>query len=187
MLRWMQLALNELGFQIKCIYNRSLIISSYDLLLTTNTKIPGRTIRKVMEWGRGAGGGWEKNFRAAGIFFRCRIPCINFFRPLGLIGVHEFFFFFFSFNFPCADIFLYSRRSEQPSSKQGLDRRLFFSVLPLLRIMKRVTGVTQQQPPPQKLFKSMPWFTPKNTENTLKASLLYLFVRKRKKNKWSDI
>ena len=51
----MQLALNELGFQIKCIYNRSLIISSYDLLLTTNTKIPGRTIRKVMEWGRGAG------------------------------------------------------------------------------------------------------------------------------------
>ena len=126
------------------------------------------------------GGGREKNFRAAGIFCRCRIPRIIFFRPLGLIGVHEVFFFFHSI-FPCADIVLYSRRSGQPSSKQGLDRRLFFSVLPLLRIMKRVTGVTQQQPPPKKLFKSMPWLTPKNTESTLKASLLYLFVRKRKK------
>ena len=36
----MQLALNELDFQIKCIYNRSSIISSYDLPLTTNIKIP---------------------------------------------------------------------------------------------------------------------------------------------------
>ena len=35
----MQLALNELDFQIKCIYNRSSIISSYDLPLTTNIKI----------------------------------------------------------------------------------------------------------------------------------------------------
>ena len=41
-----------------------------------------------------------------------------------------------------------SRRSGQPSSKQGLDRRLIFSVLPLLRIIKRVTGVTQQHHPP---------------------------------------
>ena len=65
------LALNELDFHIKCIYNRSSIISSYDLLLTTNIKIPGRTIRKVMEWGwRGRGGGLgEKNFRGAGFFF----------------------------------------------------------------------------------------------------------------------
>ena len=36
----MQLALNELDFQIKCIYNRSSVISSYDLLLTTNIKTP---------------------------------------------------------------------------------------------------------------------------------------------------
>ena len=33
----------------------------------------GRTIRKVM------GGGGEGNFRAAGIFFRYQIPCMNFF------------------------------------------------------------------------------------------------------------
>ena len=40
MFRWMQLALNELDFQIKCIYNRSSVISSYDLPLTTNIKTP---------------------------------------------------------------------------------------------------------------------------------------------------
>ena len=34
----------------------------------------GRTIRKVM-----GGGGGEGNFRAAGIFFRYQIPCMNFF------------------------------------------------------------------------------------------------------------
>ena len=33
----------------------------------------GRTIRKVK------GGGGEGNFRAAGIFFRYQIPCMNFF------------------------------------------------------------------------------------------------------------
>ena len=59
----------------------------------------GRTIRKVM---RGGGG----DFRAAGIFFRYQIPCMNFFRPyhecfLGLIGMHEF----FSFNFPLREYF----------------------------------------------------------------------------------
>ena len=38
------------------------------------------------------GGGVEGNFRAAGIFFRYQIPCINFFQALlGLIGVQEFF------------------------------------------------------------------------------------------------
>ena len=66
------LALNELDFHIKCIYNRSSIISSYDLLLTTNIKIPGRTIRKVMEWGwRGRGGGvWGRRiFEAQDFFF----------------------------------------------------------------------------------------------------------------------
>ena len=41
--------------------------------------------------------GGQGNFRAAGIFFRSQIPCMNFFRPLheyflGLIGVQEFFF-----------------------------------------------------------------------------------------------
>ena len=41
-------------------------------------------------------GGGEGNFRAAGIFFRYQIPCMNFFRPLheyflALIGVQEFF------------------------------------------------------------------------------------------------
>ena len=39
--------------------------------------IKGRTIRKVM-WGAGGGKG---NFRAAGIFFRYQIPCMDFFRP----------------------------------------------------------------------------------------------------------
>ena len=34
----------------------------------------GRTIRKVM--------GGEGNFRAAGIFFRYQIPCMNFFQAL---------------------------------------------------------------------------------------------------------
>ena len=51
---------------------------------------------EVMERGGRAGGG-VGNFRAAGIFFRYQIPCMNFFKPwyeyfLGLIGVHEFFF-----------------------------------------------------------------------------------------------
>ena len=41
--------------------------------------------------------GGKGNVRAARIFFRYQIPCMNFFRPyhgyfLGLIGVHEFFF-----------------------------------------------------------------------------------------------
>ena len=40
------------------------------------------------------GGGGGGNCRAAGIFLRYQIPCMNFF--LGLIGVQEF----FSFNFP---------------------------------------------------------------------------------------
>ena len=65
----MQLALNELDFQIKCIYNRSSIISSYDLLLTTNIKIPGRTIRKVMEWGWGGGGGERRILEPQEFFF----------------------------------------------------------------------------------------------------------------------
>ena len=30
-------------------------------------------------WGGGGGGGGEGNFRAAGIFFRYQIPCMNFF------------------------------------------------------------------------------------------------------------
>ena len=50
----------------------------------------GRTSRKVF-------GGRGGSFRAAGIFFRYQIPCMNFFRPwheyfLGLTGVQEFFF-----------------------------------------------------------------------------------------------
>ena len=41
--------------------------------------------------------GGEGNFRAAGIFFRYQIPCMNFFQALheyflGLIGLQEFFF-----------------------------------------------------------------------------------------------
>ena len=35
--------------------------------------LQGRTVRKVM--------GGEGNFRAAGIFFRYQIPCMNFFGP----------------------------------------------------------------------------------------------------------
>ena len=51
--------------------------------------VKGRTIRKVMGGGKG-------NIRAAGIFFRYQIPCMNFFQPLHeyflrLIGVQEFF------------------------------------------------------------------------------------------------
>ena len=41
----------------------------------SNVVIKGRTIRKVM-------GGGEGNFRAAGIFFRYQIPCMNFFQAL---------------------------------------------------------------------------------------------------------
>ena len=67
----------------------------------------GRTIRKVIV---GVG-----NFRAAGIFFRYQIPCMNFFRPqheyfLGLIGVHEF----FSFNFPLSAYFFGTSPSLPP-------------------------------------------------------------------------
>ena len=97
MLPWMQLALNELDFQIKCIYNRSSIISSYDLT-----------------WVGGGGGMGERIiFEPQEFCFRDRIPCMNFFRPLyeyflGLIGVHEF--FFFHLIFPCANIFLYFAR-----------------------------------------------------------------------------
>ena len=56
-------------------------------------------------------GAGEGNFRAAGIFFRYQILCMNFFRPkheyfLGLIGVHEF---FFRLIFPCANTFFVLR------------------------------------------------------------------------------
>ena len=37
------------------------------------------------------------------------------------------------------------------SSRQGPDHWLFFSVLPLLRIMKRVTGLTQYNSPKNRL------------------------------------
>ena len=40
--------------------------------------IKGRTIRKVM------GGGEKGNFRAAGIFLRYQIPCMNFFLGHGM-------------------------------------------------------------------------------------------------------
>ena len=40
-------------------------------LLLNITEIKGRTIRRVM--------GGEESFRAAGIFFRYHIPCMNFF------------------------------------------------------------------------------------------------------------
>ena len=66
----------------------------------------------------GAGGGLG-NFRAAGIFFRYQILCMNFFRPLheyflALTGVHEF----FSFNFPLREyIFLYFARPPPPPHK----------------------------------------------------------------------
>ena len=70
----------------------------------------GLTIRKVM--------GGKGNFRAAGIFFRHQIPCMNFFLAhsmkifLGLIGVHDF----FSFNFPyCANNFFVLRPRPPPT------------------------------------------------------------------------
>ena len=47
-------------FKLSEFMNRSSIISSYDLPVTTNIKIPGRTITKVMG---GGGGGFEpRNF-----------------------------------------------------------------------------------------------------------------------------
>ena len=59
--------------------------------------------------------GGEGNFRAAGIFFRYQIPCMNFFRPyheyfLGLIGVHEFFLF----NFPLREYFFCTSPAPPP-------------------------------------------------------------------------
>ena len=48
----------------------ALLFSQSSLLVNI---FKGRTIRKVM------GGGGEGNFRAAGIFFRYQIPCMNFF------------------------------------------------------------------------------------------------------------
>ena len=41
-------------------------------LLLNITEIKGRTIRRVI-------GGGEESFRAAGIFLRYQIPCMNFF------------------------------------------------------------------------------------------------------------
>ena len=57
----------------------------------------------------GEGGGGVGNFRAAWIFFRYHVPCMNVFKPLDeyflvLVGVHEFFIHLF---FPCTNIFLY--------------------------------------------------------------------------------
>ena len=57
------------------------------------------------------------NFRAAGIFFRYQIPCMNFFKTwleyfLGLIGVHEF----FSFNFLLREYFFVLRPPFPPIS-----------------------------------------------------------------------
>ena len=87
-------------FKLSEFINRSSIISSYDLPVTTNIKIPGRTIRKVMG-GRGGG-----IFEPQEFFFVIEFLVWIFFRPyhecfLGLIGMHEF----FSFNFPLREYF----------------------------------------------------------------------------------
>ena len=58
-------------------------------------------------------GGGEGNFRAAGIFFRHEIPCMNFFLGysmnifLGLIGWRAR--IFFHLNFACANFFFVLR------------------------------------------------------------------------------
>ena len=62
------------------------------------------------------------------------------------------------------------------SSRQGPDHWLFFSVLPLLRIMKRVTGLTQYNSPKNRLNR---WIHTKKHRNTSKVSLLYLFYRRK--------
>ena len=51
-------------------FNLTMLKSSFISLKVCTNK--GRTIRKLM-------GGGEGNFRAAGIFFRYQIPCMNFF------------------------------------------------------------------------------------------------------------
>ena len=63
------------------------------------------------------GGGGEGNFRAAGIFFRYQVPCMNFLGQsmnifLGLIGVYEF----FSFNFPLHEYFFCTSPPPPPIS-----------------------------------------------------------------------
>ena len=64
----------------------------------------GRTIRKNM-------GGGEGNFRAAGIFFRYQIPCMNFFQALAWIflRVNWRARIFFHVIFPCANFFFVLR------------------------------------------------------------------------------
>ena len=75
-----------------------------------------------------------------------------------------------------------SRRSGQPSSKQGLDRRLIFSVLPLLRIIKRVTGVTQQHlPPPQKKCLSRCRDSHQRTQRIHSRQVSFIYVIEKEK------
>ena len=78
-------------------------------------------------------GGRGSNFRAAGIFFRYQIPCMNFFRPyheyfLGLIGVQEF----FSFNFPLREYIYFFVLRPPPIS--------FLMVRPLLLSVRSLLG-----------------------------------------------
>ena len=60
-------------------YDRYIPIQTLTFMLLHNVIFmlrEGRTIRKVMGGGGGGGGG---EFRAAGIFLRYQIPCMNFF------------------------------------------------------------------------------------------------------------
>ena len=73
--------------------------------------IKGRTIRKVM--------GGEGNFRAAGIFFRYQIPCMNFFKAIAWIffRVNWRAIIFFHLIFPCANFFFCTSPPPPPPHK----------------------------------------------------------------------
>ena len=62
-------------------------------------RLQGRTIRKVM--------GGEGNFRAAGVFFRYQIPCMNIFQSVTWIffRINWRAWIFFSCNFPLREYF----------------------------------------------------------------------------------
>ena len=136
--------------------------------------------------GRGAGGGWEKNFRAAGIFFRCRIPCINFFRPLGLIGVHEFFFFFFHSIFLARIFFCTAGGPNSLRVNKVWTAGCFFLCCLYFVLWREWQGSHNNSRPPKNCL-SRCRDSHQRTQRIHSRQVAFIYLLEKEKNKWSDI
>ena len=132
------------------------------------------------------GGGREKNFRAAGIFCRCRIPRIIFFRPLGLIGVHEVFFFFFIQFFLARILFCTADGPDSLRVNKVWTADCFFLCF-LYFVLWREWQGSHNNSPPQKncLSRCRDWH--QRTQRVHSRQVSFIYLLEKEKNKWSDI